>query len=61
MTAEDIAAVHAAAPDALIIVVHLEAINHCHETRAYYRQALPRLGVDPERIQIPDDGETIRW
>ena len=45
MTAEDIASVHAAAPGALIVVVHLEAINHCLETREHYRQALPALGV----------------
>jgi L-ascorbate metabolism protein UlaG (beta-lactamase superfamily) len=61
MTAEDIAQVHAAAPDALVIVVHLEAINHCLETRSYYRQRLPELGVDIGRIRIPDDGETIIW
>jgi L-ascorbate metabolism protein UlaG (beta-lactamase superfamily) len=61
MTAEDIAQVHRAAPDALTVVVHLEAINHCHETRAYYRESLPRLGVDMRMVRIPDDGETIDW
>lgn len=59
MTAEDVARVHAAAPDAMIIVVHLEAINHCLETRAHYRERLPALGVDMTRIRIPDDGETV--
>ncbi len=59
MTAEDIAQVVSAAPDALVVVVHLEAINHCLETRAYYRERLPALGVDMERIRIPDDGETV--
>lgn len=59
MTAEDVARVHVAAPDALIILVHLEAINHCLETRANYRDRLPALGVDMSRIRIPDDGETI--
>lgn len=60
MNARDIAKVHAAAPEARIIVVHLEAINHCLETRAYYRDELPRLGVDMAVVRIPDDGETIR-
>lgn len=59
MTAEDVAQVATAAPNALVIIVHLEAINHCPETRAYYRERLPALGVDMERVRIPDDGETI--
>ena len=61
MTAEDIVSVQQAAPGALIIVVHLEAINHCPETRAYYRETLPRLGMDMSKVRIPDDGETIDW
>jgi L-ascorbate metabolism protein UlaG (beta-lactamase superfamily) len=59
MTAEDVAAVFAAAPDALIVVVHLEAINHCLETRAHYRETLPALGVDMTRVRIPADGEAV--
>ena len=59
MTAEDIAKVHKAAPDALVVVVHLEAINHCSETRAYYREQLPELGVDMARVRIPGDGESL--
>jgi L-ascorbate metabolism protein UlaG (beta-lactamase superfamily) len=59
MTAEDVARVHAASPDAMIVIVHLEAINHCLETRAHYRERLPALGVDMTRIRIPDDGETV--
>jgi hypothetical protein len=59
MTAEDIAAVAAAAPQAQIVVVHLEAINHCLETRDYYATRLPELGVDMVRIHIPADGEAI--
>jgi hypothetical protein len=59
MTAEDVAQVGQAAPEALLILVHLEAINHCLETRAYYRERLPELAVDMRRICIPDDGETV--
>ncbi len=61
MTAEDIARVHASAPEAMLVVVHLEAINHCLETRDHYRARLPALGVHMERVQIPDDGEAVRW
>jgi L-ascorbate metabolism protein UlaG (beta-lactamase superfamily) len=59
MTAEDVARVHGAAPEATIVVVHLEAINHCLETRDHYRETLPALGVDMARIRIPEDGETV--
>ncbi len=61
MTAEDVAKVHAAAPEATIVVVHLEAINHCLETRAHYRERLPALGVALDRIRIPADGETVQF
>lgn len=59
MNAGDIAEVRKAAPMAMIVVVHLEAINHCHETRAYYRQRLPEMGVSLANTRIPDDGETL--
>jgi L-ascorbate metabolism protein UlaG (beta-lactamase superfamily) len=59
MTAEDVAEVHRAAPNATVIVVHLEAINHCLETRDHYRHRLPELGVNMERIVIPEDGARV--
>jgi L-ascorbate metabolism protein UlaG (beta-lactamase superfamily) len=54
MTATDVLEVRAAAPEARIIAVHLEAINHCLEDRA----ALAR-GTAEARVAIPADGETI--
>ena len=59
MTAEDIAIVAEAASNAPIVVVHLEAINHCLETREYYATRLPQLGVDMERMHLPADGESL--
>ena len=41
------------------MVVHLEAINHCLETRDHYRERLPALGVDMDRVRIPADGEEV--
>jgi L-ascorbate metabolism protein UlaG (beta-lactamase superfamily) len=61
MTAGDIARVRAAAPNARLVVVHLEAINHCLETREYYRTTLPAMGVSLDTIRIPDDGETVAF
>jgi L-ascorbate metabolism protein UlaG (beta-lactamase superfamily) len=34
-----------------VVVVHLEAINHCLEPRSTYRAI--------DRVRVPDDGETI--
>jgi L-ascorbate metabolism protein UlaG (beta-lactamase superfamily) len=58
MTAGDVAKVAVAAPKAAIVVVHLEAIAHCPETRVDLDQGLTELGVR-ERVAIPADGETM--
>jgi L-ascorbate metabolism protein UlaG (beta-lactamase superfamily) len=39
------------ATDATVVVVHLEALNHCIEPRSLYRQIVGVL--------VPDDGETL--
>lgn len=50
MDADDVRRVRAAT-DAQIVVVHLEAINHCVEPRSAYR------GIDG--VVVPDDGEAL--
>jgi hypothetical protein len=50
MDAGDVRAVRAAT-DATVVVVHLEAMNHCLERRDVYRAI--------DGIVVPDDGETI--
>jgi L-ascorbate metabolism protein UlaG (beta-lactamase superfamily) len=55
MTPEDVVAVRRAAPEALVVAVHLEALNHCPVTRAELAAALDGLGV-----AIPADGQTVR-
>lgn len=58
MTDEDVAAVCEAAPAATIIAVHMDAINHCLQTRASLAAAL--AGTECEGVlQIPEDGERI--
>ena len=44
MTAEDVVAVARHAPDAHVVAVHLEAINHCLEPRATCGAAARGLG-----------------
>jgi L-ascorbate metabolism protein UlaG (beta-lactamase superfamily) len=58
MTAEEVARVCRALPNALIIAVHMEAINHCLLTRDDLRVELQREGL-AHRVKIPADGETL--
>ena len=50
MDADDVRQLRAAT-DATVVVVHLEAINHCLEPRELYH--------DIDGVVVPDDGETI--
>ena len=58
MTAEDIAAVAAHAPAAQVVAVHLEAINHCLQTRADLHQRLHVDGLE-RRVTVPEDGALV--
>jgi L-ascorbate metabolism protein UlaG (beta-lactamase superfamily) len=58
MTAEDVIAVAHHAPWATVVAVHLEAVNHCLETRAQLRAAVDAAGVG-SRVRIPADGESV--
>ena len=58
MTAEDIAAVAAHAPGAQVVAVHLEAINHCLQTRADLHQRLHVDGLE-QRVTVPEDGALV--
>jgi L-ascorbate metabolism protein UlaG (beta-lactamase superfamily) len=58
MTAEDVIRVCRAAPQARVIAVHLEALNHCLLTRAALEAALADVGVLGQ-AQIPDDGDVV--
>ncbi|HEX6711555.1 MAG TPA: MBL fold metallo-hydrolase [Rubrobacter sp.] len=58
MTAEDVGRVCRALPDARVVAVHMEAINHCLLTRAGFEEALRSEGFS-ERVIIPADGETF--
>jgi L-ascorbate metabolism protein UlaG (beta-lactamase superfamily) len=58
MTAADVVKVCRASPDAHVISVHMEAINHCLLTRDELGEELRREGLE-ERVEIPADGETL--
>ncbi len=58
MDVPDVLAVCEAAPEALVIAVHMEAMNHCGLTRNALRAAVAAAGVS-DRVAIPADGETL--
>jgi len=58
MTVDDVVAVARHAPEADVVAVHLEAINHCLETRTDLRRRLHDEGLGG-RVTVPDDGAEI--
>ncbi len=60
MTAEDVLNVCIASPDAEVIAVHMEAINHCLLSRAELKRVVTEAGVDA-KVKIPADGETMSF
>jgi L-ascorbate metabolism protein UlaG (beta-lactamase superfamily) len=56
MTAEDVIGVSRRLPQAQIVAVHMEAINHCRLTRQQLAQACNWAGV-AQAVSIPQDGE----
>ncbi len=59
MTADDVIRVAEAAPNAKIIAVHMDTINHCLLTREMLAKKLSDSQKD-QRVMIPADGETIQ-
>lgn len=60
MSAADVAQVCRAAPDAQVVAVHFETVNHCRLTRAGLREFLALEGL-AEQVAIPLDGETLEF
>ena len=47
------------APQATIVAVHMEALDHASVGRQALREAAEARGIGRERLLIPADGETI--
>jgi L-ascorbate metabolism protein UlaG (beta-lactamase superfamily) len=59
MDATQTTAVCQAAPNAVVIAVHLESLDHGTVTRADLRTAAAAQGISDDRLRIPADGETV--
>ena len=51
----------AAAPKAVVVAVHMEALDHCTVSRSMLRNSADSAGIDPSRLLIPSDGETLTF
>ncbi|MED4155165.1 MBL fold metallo-hydrolase [Priestia aryabhattai] len=60
MGKEDIYEVYKAAPDAKIIVVHMEAVNHWGLSREELKDFMKEKEMD-SRVLVPDDGESYTF
>lgn len=60
MSANDVISVSNAAPNATVIAVHMEAINHCLLSRSDLRDALIKAGI-ASQVRVPEDGEQITF
>jgi len=58
MTSDDVVAVARHAPGARVVAVHMEAINHCPETRADLHQRLHEEGLT-DQVTVPEDGAEV--
>ncbi|WP_119157270.1 MBL fold metallo-hydrolase [Caldimonas tepidiphila] len=61
MGKEDLERAHRAAPQATLIGSHMEAVNHGMQTRRELRDFIAEKGMDPQRVRVPADGETLRF
>ncbi|MTV48188.1 MBL fold metallo-hydrolase [Heliobacillus mobilis] len=60
MTSEDVIQVCRKISNMNVVVVHLEAFNHCLETRDEIKRALDIRGLS-DRVWIPENGELITF
>ena len=58
MTTDDVVAVARHTPRARVVAVHLEAINHCLETRADLHQRLREERL-ADQVTVPEDGAEV--
>ena len=58
MNADETIEVARMAPEANVVAVHMEALDHCTVTRSAMALKVKESGVN---VYIPQDGETIAW
>ena len=59
MDAEQTLSTLNASAEAVVVAIHMEALDHCNVSRKNLRQMANSRGIPPSRLIIPKDGETI--
>ena len=57
MGKEDMLRAYQAAPNAKLIAIHMEAVNHAVLSRKEIREYIDEKGMDTQRVLVPDDGD----
>lgn len=60
MTAQDVLSVLRQSKESQVIAVHMDAINHCLETKGHFNEMTKNNGYN-ERLKIPSDGEVLEF
>ena len=60
MTKENVVQTYQEAPDATIVAVHMESLNHCLLTREELKQFIEEKDL-LNKVLIPDDGQTLSF
>jgi L-ascorbate metabolism protein UlaG (beta-lactamase superfamily) len=60
MTKENVVQTYQEAPDATIVAVHMESLNHCLLTRDELKQFIEEKEL-LNKVLIPDDGQTLSF
>ncbi|MGM0840297.1 MAG: MBL fold metallo-hydrolase [Bacillota bacterium] len=60
MTSEDILRTHKAAPEAKVITVHMESLNHCLLTRNELSKFIEENNLSGT-VLVPEDGESLEF
>ena len=50
-----------ASPEAIIVAIHMEALDHCPISRGNLRKRADKELKRPSRLLIPEDGEVISF
>ena len=61
MDAQQTVALCQIAPEATVVAVHMEALDHAKVSRQELRDYADKKGVRPDRLLIPADGETVSF
>ena len=59
MDAKEAVATSRLAPDAIVIATHMDSLDHATVSRDELRRYSTEQGVSPQRLLIPQDGETL--